>query len=230
MKNYALIVKGIEDLLVESYEKKDKATVSKMLLELKNNTKLKFLYTLVENLRNGKVAQNNVDTYINENIKFAKTLDFTEFDSLVNKDVLDESTELLESIGTLLFEDKTIFNMSKYHNAFDIVKQHLVESNTWEATYRGKLAEYSKSYVTMDSSDKQLFEQFLRTPKTDRAGMFKKMVTECVEVLNTSIQKMDDSEIKLKLYETKDMISKYEYDDSYVEKIVKIHELKKSLL
>ena len=32
MKNYALVVKGIEDLMVESYEKQDKTTIKKILI------------------------------------------------------------------------------------------------------------------------------------------------------------------------------------------------------
>ena len=64
MKNYALITKGIEDLLIESFENKDKKTINNLLTELKSNPKLKTLYAVVDNLKNGNVPPKKIDAFI----------------------------------------------------------------------------------------------------------------------------------------------------------------------
>ena len=77
MKNYALIVQGFESILKESYEKNDKKTTSTILNEIKSNKELSKLYAIVDNLKRGKVAEENVDNFINENIEFAKQVNYS---------------------------------------------------------------------------------------------------------------------------------------------------------
>lgn len=231
MKNYALITKGIEDLLVESYEKNDKGTINALLKELKSNPKLKTLYAIVDNLKNGEVPVRKIDAFINENIRMAKAIDFSEFDKLIKEEREEEKSELIECIGVLLFKDKTASTISEHYRASLFVKNHLIEVNTWEEDYKTKLAEYSKKYVKMDTADKALFESFIKTKSVDREELFNNLVSECITVIEGQIAGDVTLADKVRLYEAKDRVSSIEYNkEDYADKMVKIHLLKKGLI
>lgn len=228
MKNYALITKGIEDLLLESYETKDKDNINKLLKELKNNSKLKTLFSIVDNLKSGDIPPHKVDAFIKENINIARKIDFSEFDSLIDDNV--ETTELLESIGIILFNEKNAINISEHYRAYDVVKKNLNENLKYKEEYENKLAEYSEKYIKLDVEDKALFEQFFTTNSNGRKKVFESLVTECTDLLNEKISEVDDLQVKLKLYETKEIISSCKYNtEDYAEKMTMIHELKKDI-
>ena len=230
MKNYALITEGIDKLLVEAYEKKDKATTKAVLNEIKSNKKLQTLYTLVDNLKNGEVDVENIDFFIKENIEFAQKTDFSTFDKLLESE-LAESNLLIESIGVILFEKRTPKNLIKYSKAFNNVRNHLKEKNTWKQELSKKLEEQSVLYKDLSNEDKTLFENFIKSSKEGKKEIHESIKKECVELLNTHIKESSDLSMKVKLYETRDMIlSLNESDENYINNIVKMHDLKKGLL
>lgn len=231
MKNYAILVQNLENLLAESFESQNKSKAIKILKEIKGNTKLKFLYTLVENLTNGTVQPQEVDSFINENIKVAKRIDFSCFDKLVKSNSKKPENKLINAIGTVLFENKTIFNISDYNNAYEIVKNQLVDRNSVELNKKAQITEIKKSSITLDKEDRTLLESFINlSTDEDRQSFFKSLIGEGVTALDTHIGKTTDVNTKLKLYETKDMLHSLVFDENHVEKMVKVHELKKELL
>lgn len=231
MKNYALITQGIEDLLIESYENNDKKTVKTLLSELKKNPKLKVLYAVVDNLKNGEVPVSEVEAFIKENIEVAKSIDFSEFDRLIKESKDDQQSELLTNIGILLFKTKNIANISEHYAAMAYVKNHLIELNSWESKYVNEVQQMLKETSTLSNEDKLLFEQFLVLDENGKKQAFDNLSNECISILNEQIKGVDDKDIKLKLYETKDKIASLEFNKtSYVENLVVLHTLKKDLL
>lgn len=230
MKNYALITEGINNILLESYTNKDKKKTQQILKEIKSNKPLKYLITIVNNLKNGEVQPMFVDDFINENIKTAKEMDFSSFDKIL-KESKSESNELLENIGIILFEEKTVFNLSKYTKAYNVVKTHLVEANTWKENITGKLKTLSTDYSKLGDEDKKLFESFIKANTSEKQAIYSSTKEECLKILKEHIKHSSDNTMKLKLYETKDMILNLsENSDSYIKNMVKLHELKKDLL
>jgi hypothetical protein len=229
MKNYALITEGIHKLLLESYETKDKDLTKKILNEIKSNKKLQLLYTVVDNLKNGDVNPEYVDDFINENIKYAKNNDFSSFDTLLNESY--ESNDLIDSIGIILFESKTPFNLSKYTKAYDVVKTHLLAKNTWQQKAKQKLQEMNAHYVELsDEQDKALFESFIKSDTAGKKEIYQTTKKECINILNEHIANCNIDSTKLKLYETKDFIMSLPEDDNIYMNLAKLHELKKELL
>lgn len=227
MKNYALITEQLSDLLVESYEKKDKKFTNKLIKEVRENKKLKSLYALVYNLKYGKVNESSVDNFIQENIKASKEFDFSEFDNILTEALSEKySNEVLDSIGVLLFEKKSIFNLQEYNNAYNVVKNNLLK----ETLKKNKLTkEINES--SLDVEDKRLVEKFMQSSKEEKITLFRENKEQCISAINKKLKETDSSETKLKLYEVKDMLSNMEYDDKeFIQEMVKVHELKKNLL
>ena len=78
MKNYTLVIQGLQGLLAESYLNEDKKTTTKIFNLLKENSELFKLFTIVTNLRNGRVSEESVDGFINENVQFAKDINYSD--------------------------------------------------------------------------------------------------------------------------------------------------------
>lgn len=233
MKNYALITEGINNLLVEFYGKKDKKNIKALLTEIKSNKEIKYLYTIVDNLKNGEVSPQSVDSFINENIKAAKELDLSILDNLLDEGVLrtDSTNEIIDSIGYILFENKTVFNLSEYTKAYEEVKTHLIEKNTWKDNLRNELLKCEADYSTLDSEDKLLFENFFKSNKTEKLKLYKEMKEECLSLISEHIKNETNATTKVNLYETKEVITEMKDDDeNYVQYIAKLHDLKKKLI
>lgn len=229
MRNYALITESIDNLFVDLYKSKDKKTIKRLVNEIKNNKDLQILYTIVDNLKNGEVSKEYVDDFINENVKAAKAKDFSSFNKMVD-DVVIESNELLDSIGTILFEEKTVFNLAQYTKAYNQVKTHLIEKNTWREELSSTLNECSVEYTELEETDKKLFESFIKSNSEGKTKLYNTTKEECIELLNKHIQETTDLSTKVKLYETKDMVMQLNEGETLVPDMVKLHNLKKGLL
>lgn len=226
MKNYGIIVKGINDLMVESYEKKDKKMVKKLMTEIKRNKDLKKLYAVVDNLTNGEVTPEQTELYINENVKVAKSLSLKQFDTLLEQMSKTESDKLTEDIGYILFEKRTVYNWSKYNKSFENVKNHLIEKNTWEQNTKKKLTQLSEKYTQLNKHDKVLFEQFVKTPKEQQHGLLEESINTCVKKINSLIESVDGDKSKIQLYQMKDKVLSYANEKAdLVKSLLDLHKL-----
>lgn len=230
MKNYAIIAEKIEVLLEKAYTNKNKKQVKTILESLKGDKGLATLYAAVQNLKGGKVSPKNVDEFISENIKSLKGYSPKMLGGTV--DVLTESKEmenpLLESISLLLFEKKTVFNLSEYMAAYDVVKNHLVEINTKEEKIKSKARKLQESINSLEGEKRTLVESFLK--ENNPKEVFDKKAKECIDLLSERIHSTEDKDLKISLYEAKENILSYEFDNtSFVDKLLKIEKLKKDL-
>lgn len=230
MKNYALITENINNLFVELYKDKDKTTIKQLVKEIKSNKDLQYLYTIVDNLKNGEISPEYVDDFIMENISAAKSKDFSGFDKMLTEG-LNAEDELINHIGYILFENKTVFNLPEYTKSYNFVKTHLIERNTWKENLSEQLAECSVIYEQLEQDDKKLFETFLKENREGKLKLYKETKEECIKAINNHIKETTDLSTKVKLYETKDFINSFEDENEvFVENIAKLHDLKKQLL
>lgn len=230
MKNYALIVQGFESILKESYEKKDKKTTSSILNEIKSNKELSKLYAIVDNLKRGKVNEDNVDNFINENIEFAKEINYSKIKFPFNNTVKSDE-EIYNSIGKILFEEKNPFNLIEYNEAYSNVRNNLLESNLTQKNLKETVQKLNESLQTLDDVDKVLVEGFVSTPKNERSVLFETAKATCITLINKHISNCDSDSSKVKMYETKDVVFSMNYNENtFINDMLKIHNFNKQLV
>jgi hypothetical protein len=229
MRNYVLIIQGFEGILAEAFSNEDKKTTLKTLKVIKENSELAKLYTIVNNLRNGKVSEENVDSFINENIAFAKSIDYKKIAFPLDKSQKSDF-QLHNDLGTILFEKKSAFNISEYNAAYSNVKKNLLEKKITLEKTKTIASKINESFNQIDIEDKVLVEKFVKTPVSERVNIFDETRSECIKQISKQINEHDDLETKVKMYKTKDIISEMVYNEkNYISDMVKIHELNKQL-
>lgn len=229
MKNYALIIEGFESLLSEAYSKEDKKSASKILNTIKENVEIAKLYSIVHNLKNGETDKDNVDSFINENISFARKLDYNKIKYPFEKGQISENN-LYNDIGMVLFEEKTSFNLNQYNKAYNNIKNNLLKPLGIKGKIE-KAKKISEGLNSIDEQDKVLVESFLRTPSKERKNIFENTKSECISKIKGMIENTEDSDLKLKMFEAKEMIQEMSFEEkSYIQDMVKIHNLNKQLV
>lgn len=229
MKNYALIVQGFESILKESYEKNDKRSTSTILNEIKSNKELSKLYAIVDNLKRGKVTEETVDTFINENIEFAKEINYSKIKFPLSNNIKSDE-EIYNSIGKILFEEKNPFNLIEYNEAYNIVRSNLLESHFKQKNLKETVQRLNESLKDLDEVDKVLVEGFVSTPKNERSILFETAKSTCITLISKHISNCDDDNSKLKMYETKDVVYAMNYNESnFINDMLKLHNFNKQL-
>jgi hypothetical protein len=230
MKNYALIVQGFESILKESYEKNDKKTTSTILNEIKSNKELLELYAIVDNLKRGKVTEENVDSFIKENIQFAKEINYSKIKFPFNSAIKSDE-EIYNSIGKILFEEKSPFNLMEYNEAYSNVRNNLLESNLKQKNLKETVQKLSESFETLEDADKVLVEGFVSTPKSERGNLFEVAKSTCINLIAKHISNADDDSSKIKMYETKDVVSSMSYnEETFISDMIRLHDFNKQLI
>jgi len=230
MKNYALIVQGFESILKESYDKNDKKTTSTILNEIKSNKELLMLYAIVDNLKRGKVTEGTVDSFINENIQFAKEINYSKIKFPFNSAIKSDE-EIYNSIGKILFEEKSPFNLMEYNEAYSNVRNTLLESNLKQKNLKETVQKLSESFEVLEDADKVLVEGFVSTPKSERGNLFEVAKSTCINLITKHISNSDDDSSKVKMYETKDVVSSMNYsEDTFISDMIRLHDFNKQLV
>ncbi len=230
MKNYALIVQGFESILKESYDKNDKKTTSTILNEIKSNKELSKLYVIVDNLKRGKVSEGTVDSFINENIQFAKEINYSKIKFPLNGNIKSDE-EIYNSIGKILFEEKNPFNLMEYNEAYSNVRNNLLESNLKQKNLKETVQKLSESFEVLEDADKVLVEGFVSTPKNERSNLFEVAKSTCINLIAKHISNADDDSSKVKMYETKDVVSSMNYsEETFISDMIRLHDFNKQLV
>lgn len=229
MKNYTLVIQGLQGLLAESYLNEDKRTTTKIFNLLKENSELFKLFTIVTNLRNGRVSEESVDGFINENVQFAKDINYRRIKYPFSKEIKSDDS-FFNEIGTVLFEEKTPFNIEKYTNAYQNVRSHLLSLNKSDEKIFSMAKSVNENLSKIDAEDKFLVESFIKAPLEDKGQLFESTKKSCLELISEHISQVDDIQTKVKMYEVKDKILTMEFNSkTYIQDIVKIHNLSKDL-
>jgi chaperonin cofactor prefoldin len=230
MKNYALIVQGFESILKESYDKNDKKTTSTILNEIKSNKELSKLYVIVDNLKRGKVSEGTVDSFINENIQFAKEINYSKIKFPLSENIKSDE-EIYNSIGKILFEEKSPFNLMEYNEAYSNVRNNLLESNSKQKNLKETVQKLSESFEILEDADKVLVEGFVSTPKNERGNLFEVAKSTCINLIAKHISNTDDDSSKVKMYETKEVVSSMNYsEDTFISDMIRLHDFNKQLV
>ena len=229
MKNYALIVQGLTDLLQESYTQNYKHNTSKLLNKLVENSELKKLYAVVDNLKRGTPDEEEVEAYINENIRFASEIKYNKipypFDAKVESD-----DPLYNAIGVILFEKKNAFNLDRFNSAYKTVKQNLIESVRQKREIDSTQKQLSENLKVIDKKDKMLVEAIIQAAPEQKVAIFEAAKRDCITLIDSHIKETEEVELKLKMYETKDVILSMDYQDkSFAHDIAKIYNFTKEL-
>ena len=229
MKNYTLVIQGLQGLLAESYLNEDKRTTTKIFNLLKENSELFKLFTIVTNLRNGRVSEESVDGFINENVQFSKDINYRHIKYPFSKEIKSDEN-FFNEIGTVLFEEKTPFNIEKYTNAYQSVRNHLLSLNKSDEKIFSMAKSVNENLSKIDAEDKVLVESFIKAPLEDKSMLFESTKKSCLEIISEHISQIDDIQTKVKMYEVKDKILTMEFNSkTYIQDIVKIHNLSKDL-
>lgn len=229
MKNYTLVIQGLQGLLAESYLNEDKKTTTKIFNLLKENSELFKLFTIVTNLRNGRVSEESVDGFINENVQFAKNINYKSIKYPFSKEIKSDES-FFNEIGTVLFEEKTPFNLEKYTNAYQSVRNHLLSLNKSDEKIFSMAKSVNENLSKIDAEDKVLVESFIKAPLEDKSMLFESTKKSCLEIISEHVSQVDDIQTKVKMYEVKDKILTMEFNSkTYIQDIVKIHNLSKDL-
>lgn len=228
MKPYVLISHHISERLVESFSKKEK---SPLLNKVVKDRDLSGLYTIVENLKKSKIDPQDVDQFIQENIKFAKTLNLSKFDDTaktLNEGFDWSECSLIKDINTVLFEQKNVYNLQDYTNSYRRVKNHLINLSEKDNKIRETLDNLSERLESLDEDDKVLFENYVK--HEDKKLFVENEVQKYLEVLQEMIDTTTDLEDKVALFKVKTTIleSKFEGDED-IKKMLEIHNLIKEL-
>jgi len=229
MKNYTLVIQGLQGLLAESYLNEDKKTTTKIFNILKENSELFKLFTIVTNLRNGRVSEESVDGFINENVQFAKDINYKYIKYPFSKDLTSDDS-FFNEIGTVLFEEKTAFNIEKYTNAYQNVRNHLLALNKSDEKIFSMAKSVNENLSKIDAEDKVLVESFIKAPLEDKSSIFENTKNSCLEIISEHISQVDDVQTKVKMYQVKDKVLNMEFDTkTCIQDIVKMHNLSKDL-
>lgn len=230
MKNYALIVQGFESILKESYSKNDKKTTATILNEIKSNKELSKLYAIVDNLKRGKVTEETADSFINENIQFAKEINYSKIKFPLSENTKSDE-EIYNSIGKILFEEKNPFNLMEYNEAYSNVRKNLLETEFKQKNLKETVQKLNESLKDLDDVDKVLVEGFVSTPKGERINLFEVAKKTCINLINKHISDSDNDSSKVKMYETKDMVLSMNYnEETFIGDMVKLHDFNKQLV
>jgi frataxin-like iron-binding protein CyaY len=229
MRNYVLVIQGFEGILAEAYSNSDKSTAAKVLTTIKGNPEIAKLYTIVNNLRKGDVNESTVDSYIKENIEFSKGINYKKIAFPIANEIKSDY-DLHNDIGTILFEEKTAYNINRYNSAYNSVKENLLKAKTLETKTSEVAKKISEGLNQMDKEDKILVEKFIKTPEGEKVTIFESTKSECLKHISKHISDCEDVSSKIKMYEAKDAVLDMAFNEkSYISDMVKIHNLNKQL-
>jgi len=255
MQNFGKIKNIFNNLLVDGITKKDdsaKKLFKKYVKTIKESEILKtqfLVYNNIESKHEDDLALASI--FVSENIKLLEK--YTEKEILnENKKLinllgghisrLNETYELFslhESISNLIFTRRTPKNINTLTEEIKKITSYIKE--TKEKTIAQSIdlpvsvltnimvEKYNQKYCTLNESDKTVLKTLINTTLDNKRKIYSDIVNECVRLIDNLL--MDDNNPKDKLLFVKSkLIENVEItDDNFIEKIVKIIELKNDL-
>ena len=160
------------------------------------------LCKLVENLTNKNVPTLLATQFLRENIKIAKTLKIQDFQNTLKNIGKPKMDKLDESIGIVLFEDKTPDNLVQWLSAWEMVKESL-SSQFKRNEEKQRIRESAKQ---LQESDKMLLETVLNGESEKAYQLLKEntlaLIGNHIDNSSNPQEKVDFYQIKEKTMDT----------------------------
>jgi hypothetical protein len=256
MCNFGKLNNAFSEVLAESFTKKDKETkklFQEYLKVLKENKILKTQFLIYKNITN-QCGNNDfkIQQFVTESVNLMnqfKTNEIKEANDKLLK-ILGENSkyleldykvkELHENIDKLirLSNNKNPNNINELVEAFDFVvnyiktnepKEETKETFVTEAVAQLAVQKFNEKYSNIDESEYKILKTIIESTEDGKKDIFKSSITECVDLIDEQL-KESDIETKDKLLKVKDKLLRMSYnEESFIEDVKKIVELKKDL-
>jgi ribosomal protein S20 len=255
----------INSYLVESKggDKKKKSNYKIFIKNITENSILRTQFIVYKNIENGYFpSEVSAVEYLKENISL--------FDKFSKKDIIKENqkmgeklvvtykgyevpgtkvpvyyyktSKLHEAIDNLIVLEKTVENIDRIHESFEIVKKWMTTPReTVSETKKPKVDankflnsavdKYNEKYSNLSEEDKNVIKTLMSNNKDEKETLLKNMVKESIVLINNALKEYGGSmDVKARLLEAKDVVYNLEFnEETYKEDISKIYDLKKSL-
>lgn len=250
------LFENMTDKLYEtSVGKKLLSKCAKLIKENKSLRNEYLLYRLFETIHNVSdtkqfisealsIVGKRPSSYKSASMAFAKVLgecvlssgmNADEFEALLN----NPNKGYYKSVDSLLAESKTLHNLLEYSENIDNVSRHLNEKQKSNVDCQSEISESTKA---MDSL-KQLYEGLenwessaikdisLNTLSNgDNKALFNEYKEHCLTALNECIENEENDTLKSRVSVMREELLKKEYNqDTFIEDILKLSELKETL-
>jgi hypothetical protein len=226
-----------------------KGLVNEFISVVGSSTALKLEFDVYNNLEHTKIESGVLASkYIDNNINLFETYTVEEINEARKglnkfKTTIIESqlTRLHDAIDALIMESvKAIPDVNRINESYGIVMGHIMkpEEKTVEAIenedYSGineavlEIAtnKFNEKYDTLDEGDIDFMRKMMNTAETDIEKLFGGYKESNIVLLE---EKINDN-TKVKITETIEKIKNMEYVKGDVDKIIKLHDLKKTLI
>lgn len=209
MVNYCLIVESIFDNATKALIKKDKSFIKETINIIKGDKELKTLYKVMEDIKTTTIAEEYVDSYLNDCVDYISKLDFSKHSSLVTEDLAKkyESNSEIVNFGNLFFPPKGANNIDKKYKAREYFKKSIRVRNNRNSELNETRLKVDDLLANLQGETKKLCENFINSNAKGRTALVEDYKSKCLLVINEKIEKETSLETKVKLYETKGKIN-----------------------
>lgn len=218
MKDLVKIKNSLDNLIQEAYLTDDKTQLKTVFDELKDNRDLQVLYYCINNLQNPpKINESEIKDFIAVNVKLAKEIDTTKFQSLTAKLSDVDLSEKDKSINQVLFESENAFNFLEHSKAKSIIFESIKEKNK----------NFDIDLNQFPVEDVEFVKNIINNPEP----VFQSLCKECLDVLDQKLADETNLNTKLLIYETREKILQSQINFKFSpENVIEILNLKEDLL
>jgi hypothetical protein len=255
MQNFGKIKNVFNNLLIEGIVKKDKTTkqlFKKYVKSLKENEILKTQFLMFNNIENKFESDAMMaNIYVSENIKL--------LDKFLKKDIIKankklvtilgdlssrlnedyENSELHESITKLIFTERSPKTIDVLTEETKKITSHIKKDkvkNTQESIdlptsvlMKMMVEKYNERYSTLNENDKQVLKTLINSNLDDKQKIYHDSVNECVKLIDKLLEESEAPKDKLLSVRAKLLENTEVTNDDFIERFLKINELKSNL-
>lgn len=225
---YIKVKNFFDNILTESLNS-DKNKAKRLINSLKKSKDFSTFYTVINNLQNGIVLNENYDLYLTLNKQMLSNHnlnDYKESTENINMDL----NKLDEAINLFLFENQSYLNFNDYNNAEKIIIENLI-SNTKKhndvINNEKKIKFINERINSLNDDDKLLIETTL---KLGVINVYRQKIENCISDIKVKLKTNSDKELRYKLFEVKEIMEdKLMNENINIEDLVEIIEIQKEI-
>lgn len=253
-KNFGKIKSVYNSILSEGLitKNQDKKKLFKTYLNaIKENKLLRLQFLVYTNIEN-KVESDRIKAgdFLRENLNLFSNINKEEIikenEKILTKVLFEQTNSddrrnnLYEDISTLIFLRRTPKNIDKImestNNIVDYIVNNTTETINEEINLPNSMLsvmmvdKYNEKYSILDEGERKLLKVLIESTEVEKKDIYKEIVRECIDMIDSKLD-TNDLEIKDKLLKVKDKLlsDKYDINEDFSSKIIKINNLKNNL-